>query len=193
MRDNTGILVFGVSIVVILAVAIRQNLFQDIKDMVTTVKIGRHNIEYKLSPDRRKPLIITDKEIGLKQLYPTFFNNFTRNDWDEFWDIIYGIHPLIKFSNEKLPPAQRNYSAGEIQKVLIQRYPEAFFQFNEEGWKSFWKEIFGVIDYKLQSLSQDDWLTKQKTRSDGRLERKISAEEQKISRTVETVKEEIGK
>ncbi len=193
MRDNTGILVLGVGIVVILVVAIRQNLFQDINDMVATMKIGRHNVEYQLSPDRRKPLIVSDKEVSLKQLYPTFFNNFTRDDWNEFWDIIYGIHPLINFNNEKLSPAQRNYSISEIEQVIKKRYPEAFSQFNEENWKIFWKEIFGIMDYKLQFLGQDEQSQKQKDKSDSKLERKIQIEEQKISGTIRKVKEEISK
>ncbi|MDD5291797.1 MAG: hypothetical protein PHY46_01250 [Candidatus Omnitrophica bacterium] len=192
MRDTTGILVLVVSIVGILVVAIRQNLLQDAQDMVTTMKIGGHNIEYQMSPDRRRPLIVTDKEIGLRQMYPTFFNNFTRDDWDEFWDIIYGTHPLIKFDNERLLPAQRNYSTQEIQKVLVQRYPEAFTQFDEEKWKIFWKEILGIIDYKLTSLTQDDWVQKQKERSDDRLRRKIQKEDQEISDTVNVVRQEIG-
>jgi hypothetical protein len=192
MRDNTGILVLGVGLVVILVVAIRENLFQDINDMVTTMKIGRHNIEYQLSPDRRKPLVISDKEISLKQIYPAFFNNFTRDDWDDFWDIIYGVHPLINFNNEKLSPAQRNLSVNEIQDVLIKRYPEVFSQFQAENWKIFWKEIFGIIDYKLQLPSQDEWVEKQRDKSDRRLEKKIKIEDQRISQTVDKVRQDIG-
>lgn len=192
MRDNTGIVVLGISLVAILVVAIRQNLFQDVNDMVTTMKIGRHNIEYQLSPDRRKPLVISDKELSLRQLYPTFFNNFTRDDWSDFWDIIYGIHPLIIFDNDKLSPAQRNYSVTEIQRVLIERYPEAFTQFKEDNWKVFWKEIFGIIDYKLQLPYGDELAQKQKDRSDRRLEKKIGTEEQKISQTVDKVRKDIG-
>jgi len=192
MRDNTGILVLGVGIVAILVVAIRQNLMQDVSDMVMTMKIGGHNAGYQLTPDRRKPIIISDKEVSLKQLYPSFFNNFTRDDWDEFWDILYGVHPLIKFSNEKLPAANRNLSVAEVQEVLIKRYPEAFSQFKEENWKTFWKEIMGIIDYKLQLPGQDEWVQRQKDRSDSRLDKKIKADEEKISGTVSKVRSEIG-
>jgi hypothetical protein len=192
MRDNTGILVLGISVVAILVVAIRQNLLQDANDMVTMMKIGTHNAGYQLTPDRRKPIIISDKEVSLKQLYPSFFNNFTRDDWDEFWDILYGVHPLIKFSNDKLPAANRNLSVAEVQQVLIKRYPEAFTQFKEENWKTFWKEIMGILDYKLQLPSQDEWVQRQKDRSDARLDKKIQADGEKISATVEKVRKEIG-
>lgn len=193
MQDNLGFIVFGVSIVAILAVAIRQNLFQDINDMVTTLKIGRHNVEYQLSPDRRRPLVVTDKAFGLRQLHPAFFNSLDEEGWQEFWDIIYGIHPLITFENEKLPAAERNFNMAEIQKVLIKRYPEAFSGFNQENWKMFWKEIFGIIDYKLQIPGEDEWAQKQRERSDRRLHRKTQADNEKISETVGRVREEIGK
>jgi hypothetical protein len=193
MQDNLGFIVFGVSIITILVVATRQNLFQDVNDMITALKIGGHNIEYQLSPDRRKPLVIMDKEFGLSQLHPQFFNRFSKEDWREFWDIIYGIHPLIGFENEKLPAAERNYGIAEIQQVLIKRYPEAFSGFGEEQWKVFWKEIFGITDYKIQGSGEDEWMRKQKDRSDRRLQRKMNTDERKISTTIGSVREEIGK
>ena len=141
MKDNVGFIIFGISIVAILVVAIRDNLFHNIDDMVTSLKIGKHNVEYQLSPDRRMPFVIIDKEFGLRQLHPAFFNSLSKDGWQEFWDIIYGTHPLINFENKMLSPAKRNYSVAEIQKVLIKRYPEAFSDFTVEQWKSFWKEI----------------------------------------------------
>ncbi|MDD5005158.1 MAG: hypothetical protein PHS93_01480 [Candidatus Omnitrophica bacterium] len=192
MQDNIGIFVLGISVVVILTVAVRQNLFRDVNDMITTLKIGRHNVEYQLAPDRRKPIVLTDKEMGLKQLHPSFFGSFNREDWQEFWDIIYGVHPLIKFSNEKLAGAGRNYSIAEIQEVLVRRYPEGFSGFNAEQWKIFWKEIFGIIDYKIQIPSQDEWVEKQRDKSDRRLDKKIKQDDEKISATIQGAKKEIG-
>ena len=184
MQDNLGVIVFGISALAILVVAIRQNLFQDANDMVTALKIGKHNVEYQISPDRRKPLVIMDKEFGLRQLHPTFFNNFDREDWQEFWDIIYGIHPLIGFKDEKIPAADRNYSIPEIQRALIQRYPEAFSLFQGEQWKIFWKEVFGIIDYKIQVPGLDDRIERQKDKSDRRLDKKIKRDDQEISATI---------
>lgn len=193
MHDNLSIVVLGVSIIAILTVAIRQNLFQDILDMITSTKIGKHNVEYRLSPDRRKPIITVDKEFGLKQLNPTFFNNFDDKDWQEFWDIIYGMHPLINFQDEKLPAAERNYSILEIQDVLIKRYPEGFSGFAEEHWKMFWKEIFGIIDYKLEIPGGDEWAQKQRDRADRKLYKKLQKDEAEISATIDQVRREIGK
>lgn len=192
MNDNLSFIVFAVSLIAILVVAVRQNLFKDIDDMARAIKIGKHNVEYRLSPDRSIPIVISDKELGLQQLYPEFFNRFDRQDWDDFWDIIYGFHPLISFNNEKLPAAERNYQIPEIQKVLIERYPEAFAQFNNEQWRFFWKEIFGIIDYKIQSSSDDEWMRKQKDRSDRRLDRKMDVDNKKISETIAHSREEIG-
>lgn len=193
MQDNFGFIVFCISIVAILVVAIRQNLFQDINEMMTVLRIGKHNVEYQLSPDRRRPLVIMDKEFGLRQLLPGFFNKLNQEDWQEFWDIIYGVHPLINFENKKLPSAQRNFNAAEIQGVLIKRYPEVFSGFDQEHWKMFWKEIYGIIDYKLQMPADDELALKQKAKAEGRLQRKMQKDEEKISETVDRVRKEIGK
>ncbi|MBL7196520.1 MAG: hypothetical protein ISS47_00320 [Candidatus Omnitrophica bacterium] len=193
MQDNLGFIVFGISIVAILVVAVRQNLFQDIDDMMTSLRIGKHNVEYHLSPDRRMPLVIVDKEFGLRQLHPTFFNSFDKEDWQEFWDIIYGIHPLISFESEKLSAAKRNYSIAEIQKVLIKRYPGVFSTFNREHWKLFWKEIFGVLDSKLQISGGDEWMRKQRDKADRKLEKKMRRDDGKISSTIRGLRQEIEK
>lgn len=193
MQDNLGFIIFGISIVAILVVAVRGNLFQDVDDMIASIKIGGHNVEYQLSPDRRMPLLVINKEYGLRQLHPRFFNSFSKHDWLEFWDIIYGIHPLIDFENEKLPSAQRNYSTAEIQKVLLKRYPEAFSGFSIEQWKLFWKEIQGITDHKMLPTGGDEWMQKQRNKSDRRLERKMKQDNEKISATIRGVRETIGK
>ena len=117
---------------------------------------------------------------------------FKRDDWQEFWDIIYGIHPLIEFENKRLPMADRNLSIAEIQKVLIKRYPESFSGFTIEQWSLFWKEIKGIIGHKMQLTGQDEWLQKQKARSDRRLERKMKQDDERISSTVQSVRETIS-
>lgn len=191
-QENLAFIIFGVSIIAVLVVAARGNLFQDIDDMITSLKIGGHNFGYQLSPDRRMPLVVVDKEFGLRQLLPGFFNKFSRDDWQEFWDVIYGIHPLIDFENKMLGSAGRNYSILEIQRVLVKRYPEAFSGFSVEQWKMFWKEIKGIYDYKLQISGGDEWLQKQRERANRKLDRKIKRDDEKISRTIESVRETIG-
>lgn len=192
-QDNVGFIVFGISFVIVLVVAIRHNIFQDADDMLTSLKIGAHNIEYRLSPDRRMPLLLVDKEFGLRQIHPAFFNKLSKEEWQEFWDIIYGIHPLIEFENLRLPMADRNYSIAEIQKVLLKRFPEAFSEFSIEQWKLFWKEIKGIIGHKMQLTGEDEWLQKQRDRSNRRLDRKIKQDDGRISSTVQSVRETIGK
>ena len=191
-QDNVGFIVFGISFIIVLIVAIRHNIFRDADDMLTSLRVGAHNIEYRLAPDRRMPLLLVDKEFGLRQIHHTFFNKLRRDEWQEFWDIIYGIHPLISFKNQMLPQADRNYSVAEIQKILVKRYPEAFSEFTIEQWKMFWKEIIGIIGHKMQAGGEDDWMRKQRDKSDRRLERKIKKDDGRISSTVQSVRETLG-
>lgn len=183
MKENLAFIVFGVLLVAMVAVSIRENLFRDAEDMSKALQIGKHNIDYQLFPNRSKPLILMTKELGLRQFYPDFFENFDRDDWQEFWDVIYGVHPLIEFENEKLPSANRSYSIREVQVVLAERYPEGFASFNEEAWNTFWKQIKdinpGIPPYLL---NQDQ---KQKEREDRILQRKIQKDNARVSRTIQ--------
>ena len=185
--DNLGFIVLAVSMIAILVTAVRHNLFRDIDDMSKTLQISGHNIQYQLFPDRSKPLISADKEMGLRQIYPQFFNNFTKEDWLEFWDIIYGTHPLIEFKNERLPMAERNLYINEIQDTLVSRYPRGFSGLDQENWRMFWKQIFSVSP-GMQALLEED---KQKERSDRRLDRKMQKDTGEISTTIKGVKDEI--
>lgn len=187
--DNLSFILFALCILAILGVAIRQNLFRDMQDMARMVKIGRHNIEYRISPDRKKPLILADREIGLRLVYPEFFDKFDKQDWQEFWDIIYGVHPLIGFEDEKFTPAERNYYVAEIQKILVKRYPEGFSHFDQERWMVFWKQIFSVSPGIEYSFEEEE----QRQRSDRILQRKLKKDDVEISSTIKDVREEIGK
>ncbi|MFC1708786.1 hypothetical protein ACFL2J_01825 [Candidatus Omnitrophota bacterium] len=192
-QDSLVFIIFGFSIIAVLVVAVRGNLFQDVDDMVSSLKIGAHNFEYQLIPDRGMPLLVVNKEYGLRQLYPAFFNRLSKADWQEFWDIIYGIHPLINFENKMLAPADRNLSIVEIKSVLVKRYPEIFSGFSAEHWKLFWKEIKGVTDYSIKGAGGDEWSKKQKARSDRRLDQKVKQDKERISSTIQDVRETIGK
>lgn len=183
--DNLAFVVFFVLLIAIIAVAIRGNLFHDAGDMAKAVQIGKHNIDYQFFPDRSKPLILATKELGLRQFYPDFFKKFTRDDWQEFWDIIYGVHPLIEFENEKLAAADRNYFVGEIQVVLADRYPDGFAHFDAEAWKTFWKQIQDINPGVPPNLLGGDF--KQKEREDQRLERKIRRDTARVQETIEDV------
>jgi hypothetical protein len=81
---------------------------------------------------------------------------------------------------------------AEVQDALMKRYPEAFSQFGSDNWRLFWKEIFGITDYKIQFTGEDEWMQKQKDKQDAKLDRKIQMDRQKVSSTVEKVREEIG-
>lgn len=191
-QDNIAFVVFAFSIIAIIVVAVRGNLFRDADDLAQAVKIGSHNFEYQLSPDRRRPFVSVDKEYGLRQLIPGLFYNFDKDDWKEFWDIIYGAHPLLKFKNERLPLADRNLYIQEVQKVLVERYPQGFTNLTPDQWRIFWSEIFGIVDYKMVVGGSEEWQRKQKMRADERLNRRLRRDNNKISRTIQRAEQDIG-
>jgi len=191
--DNLGFIVFTASIVLILVVAIRHNLFRDIRDMDKTVQIGLRNIDYQFFPNRPRPITYSAKEVALKQFHPSFFNNLSRDGWAEFWDIIYGAHPLIGFKNEKLVSAERNFYISEIQGVLVQRYPEAFSGFAEGDWRAFWKTVYGIPYSEMVGTDATDrWNRFREDRSERRLDKKIKKDNAVITDEIKDVRKQIG-
>jgi len=189
MKDESSFfVVLAICVLVVVLVAIRQNIFHDISDMSRSAAVAGHNFDYQLMPDRHNSLGLTNAELGLRQVYPDFFNKFDRANWQDFWDIVYGTHPLIGFKNEKIPSAERNFSVDEVQQALVRRYPELFSRFSSENWKIFWKQVFNISP-GIQALFEEG---KQKDRSDARLEKMINQDNKKISNTVHQVRETIG-
>lgn len=185
--DSLALIVFCVLFIAIVVVALRENLFHDINDMSKAVAVGKHNIDYQFFPARRKPLILSTKEMTLRQFHPDFFKKFDKNEWREFWDIIYGQHPLIEFKSEKLERADRSLYLQEIQAVLIDRYPEGFVNFSQEMWSQFWMQIFDITPGVPANLLQED--NKQKELAERRLKRIMERDDARVSEGIQKAAE----
>jgi hypothetical protein len=91
--------------------------------------------------ERRRPITLLDREDELRLYIGEPFRNFTPEDWDWFWDIVYGVFPEGEPQKKGLPKGMRQLNFNEISSKLMSRYPQPFTYFKKEHWNIF----FGII------------------------------------------------
>ena len=97
------------------------------------------NFFYEASPGRKRhrPLSLIERETELKLYIGDPFRGFSRDDWNEFWQIIYGGYPLEDPGTPGLPKKMRQLTEEEIASRLVEEYREPFSYFKETHWKFF--------------------------------------------------------
>jgi len=107
------------------------------------VKIYFDNFFFESSSrrQRRRPWSLDQKETELKLYIGEPFRSFSRKDWNDFWQLIYGAFPKEEPGKQGLPKKMRQLTLDEISFELMDRYPQPFGFFRENHWKIF----FGII------------------------------------------------
>ncbi|MDD5561925.1 MAG: hypothetical protein PHT50_07360 [Candidatus Omnitrophica bacterium] len=95
-----------------------------------------------LEPERHRPVSLLQKETELKLYIGEPFKSFSRSDWEEFWNIIYGIFPKTDPQEPGLVSKRRQLTKDEIAYELKNMYPRPFINFQQNHWKTFFEIIF---------------------------------------------------
>lgn len=132
----------GVTLVFIFYRA-KGNLKEDWKDFADAIAIHIDNLKYTLNPERAKSITTIEKEESLKSFVGDPFIHFSRQDWDEFWNVLYGVFPLEYPENKRLPPFVRQFTYSEMESKLRELYSKPFAYFQDEHWRQFWGIVFG--------------------------------------------------
>jgi hypothetical protein len=90
---------------------------------------------------RRKPISTALEESNLEVAFGEPFSNFSLEEWDDFWEVIYGLYPKGEPEKPGLPRRLRQLTTGEIISELIARYPQIFRYFRESDWEAFFSAI----------------------------------------------------
>lgn len=103
----------------------------------------RENLLYSLGPElkRRRPISLVERETQLEANFPNPFVRFNEQDWNEFWNIIYGSFAVGEPEKPGLPKKVRQLEPAEIIEELKKLYPQPFNYFKDEHWQAF----FGII------------------------------------------------
>ncbi len=135
-------IVFGVVLAFMLFFA-QKNLREDWDDLLDGFGINIDNFFYGLNPERSRPVSTLEKETSLKSYVGEPFISFSKSDWDDFWNILYGVFPRDYPDNERLPPKLRQLTTLEMEAELKKRYPSPFSYFQDSHWQQFWQILFG--------------------------------------------------
>lgn len=108
-------------------------------DALDGLKIKVENFSYEMSPERSKPMSTLEKETRLIVGIGEPFKNFTPKDWQQFWNIIYGIYSEEPEPGK--PSRKRQLTQNEMEQKLIEKYPMPFSYFGDAHWNEFWKII----------------------------------------------------
>lgn len=108
-------------------------------NFLSNIKINFDNFFYEMSPERSKPISTLEKETRLITLIQDPFRDFTQDDWQKFWHIIYGVYPEKPQAGKA--SKKRQLTQDEMEEQLIKDYPMPFSYFTEQHWAEFWKII----------------------------------------------------
>ena len=120
---------------------LRKNLRKDYLDFESAVDVTSANLAYDLVPPRMALMGFMLKEEQLKLAFSPIFSQFSRDDWQRLWHIIYGIYPEYPTVNERVPPRRTQLSIAELEEELASNFPQLFGAFTGEHWKLFWKTL----------------------------------------------------
>lgn len=102
------------------------------------LNIIRQNTLNFISPKRRPPFTIIALKENLKTALPVPFVEFTEEEWERFWNWIYGNFEEAK---DDWPKRKRQLTKEEIQDMLRSYYRNPFGYFREQQWDIFWKQV----------------------------------------------------
>lgn len=94
-------------------------------------------------PLRSRPIDLLGRETELALYIGEPFRSFSREDWAQFWNIIYGGFAREE-AGKGLPNRMRQLTLDEIRYELSSLYPQPFSYFQEQHWKMF----FDIIEKK---------------------------------------------
>lgn len=136
------LIVCGIILVFVLY-STRENLRYDWDDLVENARIVRDNFIYSMNPERAKGITTLEEEVNLKTYVGEPFRSFRSSDWQEFWNVIYGVYPIDYSQNQRLAPRARQLTYPEMEARLKELYPNPFGYFKEEHWQQFWSVVLG--------------------------------------------------
>lgn len=153
--------IIGISAVILIAVfavlvfkmvssgdldGLRGNFSDDFDDLRLRAKIFKENTRDLISPPRKQPISSLIAQETLKQALKYPFADFEDEDWEYFWDLIYGVHETDDYGVNYTPKRKRQLSIEEIQEILEYDYPKVFPRFSANSWEGFWKIVFQKRD-----------------------------------------------
>lgn len=103
---------------------------------------SKTHLDNFFSPEvsRKRPLSLLQRETELKLYIGQPFIDFSAQEWEEFWSLIYGVYPKGEPEKPGMPKKMRQLTTDEIAFELMELYPQLFAYFQE----SYWRALFDI-------------------------------------------------
>ena len=134
----TGGVILGVLIFACLQAAKHPELEKIRTAFKDKIRIGYNNLRDSMVTSRRRPLSTMELEEYLKSNLAVPFANFSQDDWEWFWQLLYA---KVTDDSSGWPKRKVQRTRQEIQDILTDYYYQPFGFFKEEQWRIFWQDI----------------------------------------------------
>ncbi len=139
-RYFAKILIF-VLIVVIVVIIFNQGFIRNtLQDSSSFFEKAKDNFSSQFDKKRSAPITLIEKEENLRLFMGPLVHDFTQEDWDRFWNVIYGMQEKPA-DNPFLPKEFYQYSIEQAQDQLRRMFPGSFGRLGPEHWSYIWREI----------------------------------------------------
>lgn len=118
------------------------NFSGDWHDLTAQLGILKENARDLFSPSRKPPYSVLVAQESLIQNIPQVFENYQEQDWEDFWNLIYVVQETDDYRADYSLKRKRQLSIGEIEQILIRKYPDIFDRFDSRMWGDFWALVF---------------------------------------------------
>jgi hypothetical protein len=98
-----------------------------------------HNPKISRLPRPAQPV---SQEIRLASSFGEPFVSFQPAEWEEFWEIVYGLYPVGEPEEPGLPNTMRQLSQEELKVELEEKYEMPFVNFKKKHWEAFFSLVF---------------------------------------------------
>lgn len=126
---------------------VRRNMRTDVSDFFNACKINFGNMEREFFPQRRRPFSLVRQETELKLLLPDPFVDLSAEEWQGFWELVYGNIGTEITENPRMPIIRRQFTLPELEEQLLSRYP-VFKRFQPQHWQEFWSIVLRKKRFK---------------------------------------------
>lgn len=116
---------------------IQYSFQESFKSLSKRVEAYKHNLSFVTSPERKRPLTFIENEALLREFIPQVFGNFTPQEWEDFWSMIYDAAE----EEQGAVKIKRYRSKEEIESYLRYNYPNTFSYLDKGGWQYFWSIV----------------------------------------------------
>lgn len=103
------------------------------------INLSRKNMEVEMNPQRKRPRNLYARQDRLMMTFGEPFRNFSKKEWEEFWDVVFGVVVETGPQGENI---KRQRTHDEVESYLRYNYSRWTANYTADHWREFWNIIY---------------------------------------------------